>query len=117
MHLLTKQVPRGREDEPLAAVPPDPTRTYRVVEIAASIAKDRCDTLGIAPGTRIRPRILVAGELVLELPDQGHRICSLATSYARYIRVEPEERTEALRWGSRDGRPSGFARHPEFDRG
>ncbi len=114
MDFLTQEPPSWPWSKSLAAVPPDPTRTYRVVEIVASFARERCEALDIVPGTRIRPRIRAAEELVVELPDHGHRICSLEVPYGWYVRVEPDEK-DARPPPSGGGRPSGSARHPDVD--
>lgn len=90
MDFLTQVRPRWRWSASLAAVSPDPSRIYRVEEIGGSIARKRCMEMGIVEGTRVRPKISTPDKLVLELPDDGGRLCPLEITYAWYVRVEPE---------------------------
>lgn len=99
-----------RWNESLAGVIPDAERSYRVMEIASREAGDRCRTVGIEPGVRVRVRISTPDELVLEILDQDGRIESLEVEFAWHVRVRPDssEPADMVFW--RRGLPSHLSR-------
>lgn len=84
---LSEHAPGWSWSESLAAV--EPGRVYRIDEIASPFPREHWREMGIENGMRVRPLIVSAEKIVVELVDAEHRLCTLKRTSGWYVLVEP----------------------------